>query len=234
MDGSTALGSVLLSGSTTSATASFTTNTLAAGTHAITAVYTGVNGYVSSTSAAVSQVVTAPALNTSFSPASITMASGSNASDTLLLTPVGGYSGTVSLTCQGPGSNLACQFVISSFTLTGSNTQLQAPLLIGADGAASLAIPSRPGSKDTPQIFAAFLLLPVAGFAGLAAFRRRRSAARGLGLLMLLLSGIAALGITGCSNGTPGNFTPPGTYTLKIGITANNVTTTQNLTVVVQ
>ena len=85
-DGTTAIGSGLLSGSTTTATTTLTTSTLMAGTHPITAKYGGVNGYVSSTSAVYNQVVTAPALTVAYLSSSIVVPRGGAATASLAFT----------------------------------------------------------------------------------------------------------------------------------------------------
>ncbi len=233
MDGTTVLGSVLLSGTTTSATAAFTTSTLAAGVHSITAVYTGVNGYVGSTGST-SETVTAPALTSSFVTSSITIARGSSGSGTLTLTPVGGYNGTATIACGTVPAHFTCSVAPSTITLDGSNVQQTAVISIGTAAMASLFLPARPGTAKSTEILAAVSVFPFLGIVGLAAVRRRR-AIRGLGLagMLMVLSLGAVAGLSGCSS-APSNDAAPGTYTIPTTVTANGTTTTVNLTVVVQ
>jgi outer membrane lipase/esterase len=235
MDGANVLSSVLLSGSTTSATAAYTTSTLTAGTHNITAVFTGVNGYVSSTSAPIPEIVTAPALTAAFISSSLTLTGGQSGTDTLTLSPVGGYTGTASVTCSVQSApDMNCAFTSGTLTFSGNNAQqLDALTVTTNNTVAALRLPSTPGHSpfQAPATLFAFLLFPFAGLAGFAATRRR---SRNLRLLLLLatLSLGATLGITGCSAGN--SDTPSGTYTVQANITANGTTITQPLTVVVQ
>jgi phospholipase/lecithinase/hemolysin len=238
MDGTTVLATAMLSGSTTTATATYTTTALTAGTHPITAVYTGVNGFVSSTSAAISEIVTAPALTSSLSPTSITILRGQSGNSTVTVSPVGGYSGTVTFACGTLPAHFSCSFTATSLTLSGNNAQQTTLLTIGTSNLTSLTLPARPGAAKLPEVFVAFGIFPLVGFAGLAAFRRRKLLRGNVGLmvLMLMLSAGAALGLSGCSDSSPApnNNAAPGTYTVPVNVTSSGSTTTLNLTVVVQ
>jgi hypothetical protein len=50
---------------------------------------------------------------------------------------------------------------------------------------------------------------------------------------MMIVSGGALMGLTGCGNGANPNDTKPGTYTVTVTETAGTAVTTQTLTVVV-
>jgi phospholipase/lecithinase/hemolysin len=233
-DGTTSLGSSLVSGSTTTATASYTTSSLTVGTHNITAQFSGVNGYAGSTSTAFSEVVTAPAISSAFI-GPLTVASGSSGTTTLIVSPVGGYSGTATFACGSVlPAHFTCNVTPGSLTLKGDNAQQTVTVTIGTSAVAALELPGTPLGPKPSGILWAFGL-PLFGIAGLAAFRRRRVGIYRLTLLALTLAaatgGITAL--SGCSN-TSNNKAAPGTYTVPITMTANSVTTTQNLNVVVQ
>jgi len=108
LDGTTTLGTGLLSGSSTVATAAISTSSLTAGTHSITASYAGVNGYVSSTSPTLSEIVVAPAYSASVSPSSLTISRGATTGAVLTLTPVGGYIGNFTLACGTLPAHFSC------------------------------------------------------------------------------------------------------------------------------
>ena len=235
-DGTTALGSALLTGSTTTATASYTTSTLAAGTHAITAAYTGDNGYVSSTSSAISEVVTAPAFSSSLVPSTVTIERGSSLVTGLTLIPVGGYTGTVSVACVAMTPHLSCSGNQSTFTFTGNNQNQTALFTIGTmTTAARLDPASLPGKSHGGEMLAAFLVFPSLGFLGLAGFRKRGTGLRGIGplLLVMVCFGGAMFGLTGCGGTSYANDVKPGSYSVQITETAGSAVTTQTLTVVV-
>jgi phospholipase/lecithinase/hemolysin len=234
LDGTNVLGTVQLSGSTTTATATLTTTTLTAATHTITAKYTGVNGYTSSTSPAISEIVTAPGFTTSFSPTTLTVKSGGSVTTTLTLNPVGGFSGTVSYSCGPLSPKLSCTFSPASTSLSGNNTQQTVTLTISTMLATGSLVPLQPGRSNGMEIVSAFALFPCVGFVGLAAIRRRRLLGKNIGLLAIfvILSGAAIAGLTGC--GGNGNDAAPGSYSIPVTITANGAINTTVLTVVVQ
>lgn len=237
LDGTTTLGTgTLNSGGTTTGTATFSTSSLTVGTHTITAAYAGATGYMASTSAAITQTITAPALASTLSPTSITIARGSTGTSTLTLTPSGGYSGTATFACGTLPAHLSCTFAPASLSFSGSSTAQTSVLTVGttAKASAALFIPAMPGSPTEPLIFSAIAFFPLIGFGGLAAFRRRRSPHQSVRLLILLamLSAGTALGLTGC--GGNDNKAARGTYTVPVNVMANGSTSTLNLTVIVQ
>jgi hypothetical protein len=114
--GSSAVASVAVSGGS----AQFSTNSLAAGTHTLNAVYASSNpNFGGSASAPLTQAITD--FSISASPASSTIARGSSGTYTLTLAPIGGLTGSVSLSCTGVPSNSTCAISPSPVTLDGAN-----------------------------------------------------------------------------------------------------------------
>jgi hypothetical protein len=177
-----------------------------------------VNGFVSSTSAAVSQVVTAPAVVTTLSPSTLTVFHNDAGQLNVTLTPIGGFTGTATVACGTLPSALTCFFTPSSFTFTGNNVAQTGTLLVGTATAARVTMPGARG------ILTAFAMLPLLGFA---AVRRRRI---GMLTLVAVLSFGAMVGVSGCSDGTRA---PTGTYTVPVVVTASGTVTTTNLTLIV-
>jgi outer membrane lipase/esterase len=239
LDGTTALGSALLSGSTTVATASYTSSALTAGTHNITVSYSGENGYLSSTSSVISEVVTAPAFSSQVTTNGISVVSGASVVTDLTLTPVGGYTGTVTLACATSAPHMSCLLNQTSMTFNGNNVAQSALLTISTMSSTTSALdPSaRPASAHGGEVMAAFLLFPSLGFLGLAGLRKRRSGVRTLGplLIVAIVSGATLLGLSGCgnSNAANPNDTKPGSYSVQVTETAGTAITTQTLTIVV-
>lgn len=234
-DGSTVLYSgVAVPGSNSvQATATFTTASLTAGTHTVQATFTGANGYTSSTTAPLSVVVTAPALSEAFSPSTLNIASGGTGTATLTLTPAGGYSGTATISCGTLPAHFTCGASPSSISLTGNNTAASTTITIGTSAMASLLSPSAPGAGHGNGLVLAFTFFPGIGLLGFAAVRRRRNL-RGLAIagVLVIVSGAAMLGTTGCAGNS--NNAPKGSYTVPVTITVNGTTATQSLTVNVQ
>jgi phospholipase/lecithinase/hemolysin len=239
LDGTTTLGSALVTGSTTTATAtaSFTTTGLTAGTHNITAQFGGVNGYAGSTSTSISEVVTAPALTSSFVPSSLTIVSGTSGTSSLTLTPVGGYSGTATLACGTLPKNFTCSISTTTLVLPGDNNPQNVAFTVGAFIPKTTALLHQGnGSSKLPEVLTAFALFPGLGFLGLAAVGRRRRDLRKLGLVVLLSMtlGGSTLGLSGCGNGgRPSNYVNSGSYVIPATVTINGTTTTINLNVTV-
>jgi hypothetical protein len=118
LDGNTnAVASVSLSGGT----AQYTTSSLSAGTHSLTAALVSSNGdFNGSTSTLLTQNITD--FSISASPASQTIARGSSGAYTLTLSPIGGLTGSVSLSCSGAPGSTTCSLSPSPVTLNGTNS----------------------------------------------------------------------------------------------------------------
>ncbi len=239
LDGTSTLGT----GTLTQGTATFLTSSLAAGTHSITATYAANGVFGGSTSAAVSQIVAAPAIAPQASPASITIKSGASGTVNLMVGSVGGYSGTVTVSCGTLPAHLSCSFGQATIPVT-ANTPLSIAdtLTIATNAAATttavLKPAPQPGSFSGQQILSATLLLP--GTFGLMCFaRRRRRSAGWLKLSILLLGCGLSLGLAGCGGGASNNA-PAGSYTVPVVFTPASTTGTTvaaqtvNVTVIVQ
>jgi hypothetical protein len=114
--GTTPLSSVALS----SGTAHFSTSTLTAGFHSLTAVFVSSNSnFAGSTSAPLTQAITD--FSISASPASNTISRGSSGTYTVTVTPEGGLTGNVSLTCSGAPTNGSCTMSPSTVSLDGTD-----------------------------------------------------------------------------------------------------------------
>jgi phospholipase/lecithinase/hemolysin len=229
-DGSNAIGTGQLSGGSPN-TATFTTTSLLPGTRSITASYNQSMYFNASTSKAISEVVTAPAFSLALSPPSVTLLSGGSYSTNVFVTSVGGFAGTVALSCGALPANTRCVLSNTSLTFTGTNTALTTSLEIYGSTSASLLQPARPGTSSALRGILACTLLPLFG---LAAFRRRfrRSPLRRIALLLMLF-GATAFGLSGCGSNSSANKATPGAYTVPITATSGTATSTANLTVVI-
>ena len=232
LDGTTSLGTGLVLGTTTNATATLTTSALTAGTHSLTASFGGVNGYTSSTSSAVSEVVTAPAYSALLQPSSIVVSRGGSGSTTISFAAVGGFTGTFTLACGTLPTHFTCSFASPTVTLSGASASDSVQITTGAT-TAQLA-PVRPfgNSEQYGGLAVAFVL-----FGGLASSRRsfRRRGFNALIALIMLLSVGALAGLTGCGSDKYANDAPTGSYTVPITVTpATGTAQTLTLTVVIQ
>ena len=234
-DGSTALGSAALAAS---GSATYTTSTLAAGTHSLTANYPGDASFAPSTSPAYSLVVTAaaPAFTLTANPSSGTAAPGTAAGTTLTLTPTGGFTGSVALTCTGLPVGASCVFASPSVALDGSAVSDKLSVDTALPVAQAAASPF--GIGRSPGLPIGTLLALIAP--GFARRRRRRPLGRpdrrlGGPLLVMLCSSL----LVGCGGGggasapTPSGGTPAGTYAIVVTATSGSVTQSATYTLTV-
>lgn len=201
LNGTTSLGSAAVDGTGTA----IYSGALLPGTNSITAEFVANSDFAASTSTAV--VVTEPDYSMTANQNSLSVTPGGSGNLTLTFTPVGGYQGTVAMSCSSPVSGLSCTFNPASYTLDGSDKVLTGTATIAAASSiAALHSPFRRGPN--PALHAAFCWLPGGAVLLLAAFERRRLArnprVRQMFLLLVLLIASAA-GITACGGGGSGS-----------------------------
>jgi hypothetical protein len=168
-------------------------------------------------------------------PTSLTVVEGATAKTTLTLTPAGGYSGTIALSCSNLPSNASCTFAQNQVALTGNNQSLSVGLTIQTTAQqAGNQAPSQ--SPFTPALFALAFWWP-GGLTGLAVFARKRRLMKTqrLGQLCLLLvcTMAFAVGLSGCGvSGNVSHFAAPTTSQITVVATGTSGTavTTQTVT----
>jgi hypothetical protein len=233
-NGATSLGTGSVG---TNGTATLTTSIAAAGSYSLTATYGGDTNYSGSTSAVLTQVIVAPGFAMTADPLSLTITRGSTGTTTLTLSPAGGYTGAITMSCGTLPLKATCSFSPMSVTLASAATT--EVLTIGTGSAtAMLSAPRVSGRYDL--IFSALTLwLPgsLLGLFGLAKRKKLSGDMRQLTLLAALcfLSMGAMSGCGGSPSNTGANETPAGSYT--VSVTAAGPTGSPqslNLTVVVQ
>jgi FG-GAP-like repeat/Abnormal spindle-like microcephaly-assoc'd, ASPM-SPD-2-Hydin len=168
-----------------------------------------------------------------------TVASGLSENLTLTVTPEGGFTGTVALTCSGAPELSTCTVNPTSVTLNGSAAVTSTFTLSTGTTAASVPVHQVPPSKFPPAairwgtLFAAVLMLAMMVL-GLKAPKGRtlRPAALSFGVLLLLVS----VGMSACVGVTKHETiptTPPGTYTLTATGTSGSLTNTATIGITV-
>jgi hypothetical protein len=219
--GSTTLGTATLANGMAMLQASFA----AAGSYSITANYSGDANNAQSASGTVMITIIAPDFTIAANPQNLTIQAGQSGTVTLTLTQIGGYTGTVNLSCTGLPSEATCTFSPSTLTSTGSSP------ITGKLTVSTTAAVARLGSDDdhpagVPWIPAGSLAL--AGLVGLAISpaktRRWNSRFRATCLLLILAAGW--LSLQGCGGGGSGNMknpgTPPGSYAINVIVADTN------------
>lgn len=223
MDGSTQLGAVTLSGSS----ATYSTSTLAAGTHSITAVYSGDSNFASVTSSVLSQIVESFSIAVpSGSSSTATASPGGQAAYTLAVTPPATGS---ALTLSVTGLPAGATGTFSPSTVAAGAGATTVKLTVSVPANAALLREAQPfGGQRWPLTLAVLALAPFAR-------RYRKRWLASLSLLVVMAAGlIAGLGLSGC--GGSGKQTSPTqqSYTLTVTATSGTLTESTNLTLTIQ
>jgi hypothetical protein len=230
LDGTTELGSVaLISGGAT-----FTTSTLSAGSHQITAVYAGDTNFVTLTSASLTENVQDFSLNIAGSPgasASQTVSPGGTATYALTSSPIGStFPAAVALTVSGLPAGASYTLTPTTIAAGAGATNIALTIQVPANAA---SLEPRIGlSRGLVPITLGILLLPLSG-------RLRRSAGKLNGIVLITLLALAGAGamvsLIGC--GTKGSSPPAPTaqnYTITVTGTSGALAHTTNLTLTVK
>jgi len=225
-NGSLSLGTATL-GAT--GTASLTTSFATPGTDTLTASYAGAGVVTGSVSAPITETVVTPSITTSVSPSTLTVAPGSSGTLTLTLTTVGGFTGTVALSCGSLPAHIACSFAPPSLTIAAGQTTATDVLTITTNNPVMARLNPPAAASSGRMLFAIsllpFLALPLAGI--------RRGSRRVHRWLALAILAVGLGAFSGC--GGPSDLAAPGTYSIPITLQLAGGTTQQvAATVVVQ
>jgi arabinogalactan endo-1,4-beta-galactosidase len=182
-------------------------------------------------------VVTPASFTLAANASTLTVAAGGSGQIALTLTPTGGYSGTITMSCATTMADVSCSFSPATYTANGSNTALTGNVTISSTATAELATP--PFREGRGRFTAAMVWILPAGFLVVLARRRKAGLAGGMMLAALL---VLATGLTACSGGGGsgggggggGSQPMTGTVTIKAAGSTGNVTQSINVTLTVQ
>jgi hypothetical protein len=219
LDGATQLGSGTLNGA---GVAMFSTSTLTAGSHSITADYGGDGTFNSSSSSAVTVVVTSAGFSltvTALTPGVV--APGGSATGTVTINAVGMSASSVTLACAvSPSVSPAASCSLGAIAGTAATLTFTA----ASAAQASLASPADHGGST---LFAVGLMIPAMLLGGAGLSKTNRKKLFNFYLLFVVLAGSLAHVACGgskastTSNGNTG--TPAGIYTIVVTGTANGI-----------
>ena len=215
-DGTNVLTTLTLpGGSGTISSVSFTTSTLAVGTHTLTAVYTptcaavicSLLGFTGSQSSVVTLVILPQDFTLNANPPSITIETEHHGSMTLGLTSIGGFAAPITLSCAGTIPEwVTCEFSPQQVVLPAGGTNVPATLTIDTDALLNYKSDARGTGWGRGVVLAG--LLPVM----LIGFRRRRGLR---GLAVMAVASVMVMAMAACSGQYPAHTTP-GTYTVTV------------------
>jgi sugar lactone lactonase YvrE len=228
LDGTTMLGSGTLSGGV----ATLATTTLAAGSHSITAIYSGDANFVTLTSAALTELVQDFSLSiSSDSATSQTVIPGGTATYMLLISPVGGntFPAAVNFAFSGLPSGAAATFTPQ--TLAAGSGTTKVTLTIQVPKQTSMLQQGKPLGRGLAPVALGVLLLPFS--------RRLRRSAGKLGrvgsIALLLFAGFGMLaGLTGCGYNSGFFAQQQQTYNVTITGASGALTHTATVTLTVE
>ncbi len=222
-DGETAIGSLPV----TNGKGSFSTATLAVGSHTLTAVYANDADLLPSTSAPAVVSVLPSTFTLSLTPSVMTLKGGQQGDVTVAVSSVGNFSGPLSLTAGGAPEHAAFSFAAASLMVrptTNSNTVLHVATQIVPT---QLAAQPRSRLRGSIRVALSFLVaLPFALWG-----QRRRVPS----LLGIFLAAAVLFSATGCTN-LVYQIDPvaPGTYVIPVTATdSTGRTATASLTLVI-
>jgi hypothetical protein len=230
-------------GSTGIATApAFTANGTAGGY----SVSAGMQGLTSTTFAltnAASIIVQPPDYSIIANPTTLTIVQGQSGSTLLMVTPVGGMTGTATFACTGLPAKAACVFAPVQVVMSGNDAVQTVALTVNTTGtngvAAGLHSAWFPWNAAEMLAFLAlpagllFFIIPGsmgAGFTITTSIRNETTRRRYVGIgFALLLGAFVAIGMTSCSGassvgGGTEAATPPGQYSISAAASVTGAT----------
>jgi hypothetical protein len=216
LDGATPLGTVTVN---SSGTASLATSSLSIGTHPITANYLGNGTLLPSQSNVVQQVVLDSSFSLAVTPATMSLQTQHHTTFSATITPLGTFSGTVTLSCGPLPQHSTCLISPASVSLSANGGPQSASVYLDTSDVIGYARsgPAPLVHSSEEPLFAA-LFLPSLAVCGLVGARLRRL--RHLRLVLFAIGLVAASMSLGCSGKYPDSVAP-GTYNLLVTGTAN-------------
>ncbi len=222
--------------------------TLAVGSHTIGAAYTSsVLGFTNSLATRIFAVGPAPpppSVTIAPGASSLNVAPGSSVTDTLTITSIGGYAGSLQFSCSNLPQNATCSFQPSTVALSGTTGPQTTVVTIQTAGSTAGVRLEKPFSPqgNAIRLAAAFWAPGLLGLV-LAGGKRRAFSRRFYWVVMLALL-VGTLVVSGCGGGgsssantTPNTppSTPAGTSTVQITASAaGNTVQSFALTLTVQ
>lgn len=214
--------------------ATYTTSSLALGTHSLTAVYAGNASYGGSTSPAVSELIETLNFSMTLASPNVTLPTYQHTTTSITLASLGSFADNVNMSCGNLPAFVTCIFTPTPAVLASNGTAtvsfyLDTDSILGGsvNGPIHGSLAPPPASTRLALLLSPFTLLTFLGF---------RSRARRPTLLVVaaILTLPVALLLTACGSSViiPIPAATPGTYTIPITATgaSTGITHSTNLT----
>jgi uncharacterized repeat protein (TIGR01451 family) len=178
-----------------------------------------------------------PGFNLSADPPVLVVSAGLAATYTITVTPTGGFTGNVALTCTGYPELTTCTLTPSSVSITGTAAQTATMVVTTRAGSSMQAMTLPAGPVSGPRLPAWSLWLVALAMALTMAFGWRAGNGRAWPKLAARIATVVLFGIlwAGCAAKTgtaPG--TAPGTYVITVTGTSGTISRTTTVTLVVR
>lgn len=222
LDGDTVIGTARLSAA---GVATFTTSTLAAGAHSLSASYSGDDNFAGSASARVNTTIAAGDFSLGAAPQTATVAAGQSAPFNITITPAGGFSDPITLSCA-PVTGITCNF--GQLTVTPHGAMVATTLTVSVSS--NYLHAGGMGGNATRWFLAAFCLIGVLGLLwkrGAPQCNAIRRLATSMAMVIMLALTLMSCGYSASSQTYSGTATVP--VTAQSGGIAH--TSTINITV---
>lgn len=223
-DGTTALGTAPV----TAGVATFKANFSTAGSHAISAAYSGDTNNLAANGSLI-QTVDAPVTvgPGSGGSTSLTVTSGDTTTTKVSVTGAAGFGGTVSFSCTGLPMNASCSFSPASVTVSGT-TAATTTLTVSTAATAMAALRDAEPSRALTVLACG---LPLLGLLTLLPVARGRRLLLCFGFALF----ISLTSLTGCGgDSSSGTKTAPGNYTFNVVATSGSASSTASYKLTVQ
>lgn len=218
-DGAAVLRTAALAGN---GTAALSTSVLAIGTHSLKASIAASSTLAGSISNVVDEVVDASDFGISLSKSSLSLPAGDWSLLTVTVSPIGVFSGSVSLSCAGAPAHVQCIFPSgNSVNIEGGAKTVQLVVntsdVVGWGQEISMSKPHGPAGptgQGSVGLFALCCVLPIVPFVG----RRGRKRLAPGAIQRLWIAGmilVGLMGIAACGGKEPG-IAAPGSYMLTV------------------
>jgi probable HAF family extracellular repeat protein len=226
-------GATLGSSAIIAGVAVYSTMSLAAGQHSITASYGGDSNNSASVSVALIETVNPARFSLSVNPGSISVGTGTgqSAATTVTTTPEGSFGTRIDFSCSGFPPGVSCTF--SPASVTPNAAIATTTLTIQVSDQAALGPVQFTGQRS--PFYGIWIMVPALLVGSLGTITRKHRTAMGSPLAFLLLVSACLLLVScGGRNSSGGGGSTPTTYTVTVIGTAGSIQNSTNISLIIQ